>query len=57
MGELASQAGRKLLAVGVLLIAAWVLLKVVIGVVAGIAWIVVIVVAIVAIFWALNALS
>lgn len=57
MGELASQAGRKLLAVGVLLIAAWVLLKVVIGVVAGIAWIVVIVVAIAAIFWALNALS
>jgi hypothetical protein len=57
VGELASQAGRKLLAVGVLLIAAWVLLKVVIGVVAGIAWIVVIVVAIAAIFWALNALS
>ena len=57
MGQLASQAGRKLLAIAVLLIAAWVLFKVVIGVVAGIAWIIVIVLAIIAIFWALNVLN
>ncbi len=57
MGEAVGNAGRKLLAVGVLLIAAWILLKVVIGVVAGIAWIVVIVLAVVAIIWALNVLS
>lgn len=57
MGERASQVGRKLLAVAVLLIAAWVLFKVVIGVVAAVAWIVVIVLAVVAIIWALNVLS
>jgi hypothetical protein len=55
--ELASQAGRKLLAIGVLLIAAWVLFKVVIGVVATVAWIVVLVLAVIAIIWALNALN
>jgi len=47
----------KALAVIVLLIAAWILLRVVIGLIAGVAWFVVIVLAIVAIFWAWRTLS
>ncbi len=43
-------------AVGVLLVAAWVLLKVVIGIVAGIAWFVVIIAALLAVFWAWSTL-
>ena len=39
-----------------LLVAAWVLFKVVIGVVAGIAWIVVAVIAVIAVVWALRVL-
>jgi hypothetical protein len=57
MSEAVGNAGRKLLAVAVLLVAVWVLFKVVIGVVAAVAWIVVIVLAVVAIIWALNVLS
>lgn len=44
------------LAVVVLLIAAWVILKVVIGVIAAIAWTVVTILAIVAVIWALRVL-
>lgn len=44
------------LAVLVLLVAAWILLKVVIGIVAGIAWFVVIIAALVAVFWAWSTL-
>jgi hypothetical protein len=44
------------LAVVVLLIAAWVILKVVIGIVAAVAWTVVSVLAIVAVIWALKVL-
>ena len=44
--------GRKALALVVLLIAAWILFKVVIGVVAAARWIVVVVLAVVAIVWA-----
>jgi hypothetical protein len=40
----------------VLLIAAWVILKVVIGVIAAIAWTVVTILAIVAVIWALRVL-
>ena len=40
----------------VLLVAAWILFKVVIGVVAAIAWIVVVVLAIAAIVWAIRVL-
>ena len=47
----------KAVAVLVLLVAAWVLFKVVIGVVAAVAWIVVIAVAVMAVLWALNTLS
>ena len=56
MGEMASNVGRKLIAGAVLLVAAWILLKVVIGVAAGIAGIVVVVVAVVAVVWAVGVL-
>ncbi len=56
MGELATQAGKKVLAVGVLVIAAWVLFKVVLGFVAAVAWIAVVVLAVVAVVWALRVL-
>lgn len=45
------------LAVIVLLLAAWILLRVVIGLVAGLAWIAMIVIAIVAVVWAWRTLS
>ena len=44
------------LAIAVLLVAGWVLLKVVIGVVTAIAWIVVLIGAVIAVFWALSKL-
>lgn len=56
MGQLVSDVGRKLLAVGVLVIAAYVLFKVVLGFVAAVAWIVIAVVAVVAVVWALGVL-
>ena len=56
MGEALSQAGRKLLAVGVLLVAAFVLFKIVLGFVTAIAWIAVVVLAVVAVIWALRVL-
>jgi hypothetical protein len=56
MGQLASDAARKVLAVAVLLVAAYILFKVVLGFVAAIAWIAVVVVAVVAVVWALRVL-
>jgi hypothetical protein len=60
MGERAREAardtGKKALALGVLLLAAWVLFKVVLGVVTTIAWIAVVVIAIFAVIWALRVL-
>jgi hypothetical protein len=56
MAERARETGRKALALGVLLLAAWVLFKVVLGVVSAVAWIVVVVLALVAIVWALRVL-
>ena len=56
MGQLASDAARKLLAVAVLIVAAYVLFKLVLGFVAAIAWIVVAVVAVFAVIWALRVL-
>jgi hypothetical protein len=47
---------RRALALAVLLIAGWILLKFVIGLITGIATIVIIVLAIVAVIWALNTL-
>ncbi len=56
MKEKASDLGRKAIALVVLLVAAWLLFKVVIGVVAGIAWFLVAVIAIIAVVWALRVL-
>lgn len=56
MSDIASRAGRKLLAVTVLLVAAYVLFKVVLGFVTGILWLVMIVAALVAVVWALRVL-
>lgn len=56
MGEKAKAGGKKLLALAVLLIAAWFLFKVVLGVVAAVAWVAVVVLAIVAVVWAIRVL-
>jgi hypothetical protein len=56
MREAAGNIGMKAVALVILLIAAWILFKVVIGVVAAVAWVVVVVLAIVAAIWALNRL-
>jgi hypothetical protein len=56
MGQIASDAGRKLLAILVLLLAAWVLFKLVLGFVAAVAWILVVVLAIAAVVWAVRVL-
>ncbi|MBA2751081.1 MAG: hypothetical protein H0U41_02435 [Actinobacteria bacterium] len=56
MGQLASDIGRRIIAVAVLLLAAFILFKVVIGAVAAVVWMVVAVVALVAVVWALAAL-
>ncbi len=56
MREKASNLGRKTLALVVLLIAAWILFKLVIGVVAGVAWFLVAVIAVIAVVWALRVL-
>jgi hypothetical protein len=56
MRERASDLGRKVLAIGVLLIVAYILFKMVIGVVAAVAWIVVLVLAVVAAIWAFGVL-
>ena len=56
MGQMVSDAARKLLAVAVLVVAAYVLFKLVLGFVAAIAWIVVAVVAVMAVVWALRVL-
>ena len=53
---MASDVAQKLIAIVVLAIAGWFLLKVVIGIVAGLATIVAVVFAIVAVIWALNRL-
>jgi hypothetical protein len=56
MGQLVADAGRKLLAVAVLVVAAFVLFKIVLGFVAAVAWIVIAVMAVVAVVWALGVL-
>jgi hypothetical protein len=56
MGQLASDVGSKVLAIGVLLVAAYILFKMVIGVVAAVAWIVVLVLAVIAAIWAFGVL-
>ena len=54
MAERASELGGKLLALLILLAAAYVLFKLVLGFVAAVAWIAVAVIAVVAALWALN---
>ena len=56
MSETLSNIGGKALAVVILLVAGWILLKVVIGVVAFVFWTVIVVLAIIAVIWALNRL-
>ena len=48
--------GARVLAVLVLAVGAWFLLKVVIGIVTGIAWIVAVIVALIAVVWAFRTL-
>ncbi|MEA2341149.1 MAG: hypothetical protein QOG11_1226 [Solirubrobacteraceae bacterium] len=47
---------KRLLALVILAVAAWILLKVVIGIIAGVSTVIVVVLAIVAVFWALRTL-
>jgi hypothetical protein len=56
MSESLSNIGGKVLAVAVLLVAGWILLKVVLGVVAFVAWTVIAILAVIAVIWALNKL-
>jgi hypothetical protein len=56
MREAAGDLGRKAIALLVLLVAAYILFKVILGVVTFLAWIVVVVLAIVAIVWAIRVL-
>jgi hypothetical protein len=56
MREAASNLGMKALALAVLLVAAWILFKVVLGFLTGLAWIALILAAIIASVWALGKL-
>jgi hypothetical protein len=56
MGDFMADVGRKLLAIVVLIVAAYILFKVVLGFVAAVAWIVVIVLALIAVVWAVGTL-
>lgn len=56
MSERLSNIGGKLLAGAVLLIAGWILLKIVLGVVMWVATVAMVIVAAVAVLWALNRL-
>ena len=56
MRERLSDIGGKLLAGAVLLIAGWILLKFVLGLLTWLATVVIAIIAVVAVFWALNRL-
>jgi hypothetical protein len=56
MGQAISDGARKLLAVAVLVVAAFVLFKLVLGFIAAIAWIVIAIVAVMAVIWAIRVL-
>lgn len=56
MAQFASDVGRKLIAVAVLLVAVWLLFKFVIGAVAAVAWFAVVILAIIAAVWAVGVL-
>jgi F0F1-type ATP synthase assembly protein I len=53
---MASDVGRKIIAIAVLLVVAYILFKVVIGFVAAVAWIAVLVLAVIAAIWAFGVL-
>ena len=56
MGQTVSDLGRKALALLVLLLAAWILFKLVLGFVAAAAGIIVAIIAVVAVVWAIRVL-
>lgn len=56
MAQRARDLGKKLLALAVLLVAAYLLFKVVLGVVTAVAWIAVVVLALIAVVWAIRVL-
>jgi hypothetical protein len=56
MNETRPSLARRALALLILVVAAWILLKVVIGLLAGITTAIVVIVAIIAVIWALNTL-
>ncbi|MFL5895946.1 MAG: hypothetical protein ACJ76Z_12650 [Thermoleophilaceae bacterium] len=56
MREAAGDLGRRALAILILLVAAWILFKVVIGVVTALATVIVVVLAVLAIIWAIRVL-
>ena len=51
-----SSLAKRALAIIILAVAAWILLKIVIGIIASVAWIVVAILAVFAIIWALKTL-
>ncbi len=56
MRERASEAGRKLVALTILLLAAYLLFKFVVGAVTAVLWVVLVVAALIAVVWALRVL-
>jgi hypothetical protein len=56
MREAATNLGTKTLALAVLLVAAWVLFKVVLGFLTGLAWVLLVIGAVLAVMWALSKL-
>ena len=56
MSESLSNIGGKVLALVILLVAGWILLKVVFGIVTFVFWTVLVVLAVIAVIWALNSL-
>jgi hypothetical protein len=56
MRATAGDLGRRMLAILVLIVAAWILLKIVIGIVAGVATVIVAVLAVFAVIWAIRVL-
>jgi hypothetical protein len=56
MREAAGDLGRRMLAILVLIVAAWILFKVVIGVVTAVATVIVVVLAVIAVVWAIRIL-
>ncbi len=56
MNEVFSRAGRKVAAVGILLVVGWIVFKLVLGFVTGLLWIAVLLVGLAAVIWAMRVL-